>query len=296
MQILKPIKYSLLILLCVAPVLSAGTIDNTKEVVLNASGDALTLVAKPDKTIEIEKKTSNERMITAIKPNVHPTANITLIENRTHVDPRRILKNPADPSLAVNCMIDFSDYDALNWLPDFAENTFAFNPWWFQSCDGLHHAVVRPIGDDHFHLGYENPHIKPCNGDQTDFAIVDEDGNCEEIDPREEPRFLHPHLGSVTTHLYVHDGNEKKFFQLNSIRVENQNAIKLCYKPMQEDDGPWETNEVDNTTGPGIWFCWNELTTGNWDLSEWTNYITDVKITSSHGGIYQIDDIGIWIH
>ncbi|MGD1975561.1 MAG: hypothetical protein PVH37_08115 [Desulfobacterales bacterium] len=296
MKTLNSIKYSIFILILVAPVLSAENRANAKKIALSDNADTLTLVAKPRKTIPIEPITSKDRIITSIKPNVNPTANISLVENRTHVDPNRILKSPTDPSLAVNCMVDFSDYDALDWLPDFAEDTFAYTPWWFQACDPLNSAVVRPIGDDHFHLAYENPHIQPCNGNFTDWAIIHEDGSCEAIDPREEPRSLHPHLGSVTTHLYVYDGYEKQFFRLNTIRVENQHAIRLCYKPMQEDDGPWESNAPDGTTAPGIWFCWNELTTGNWDLSQWTDFITEVKITSSQGGIYQIDDIGIWIH
>ncbi|MES9993101.1 MAG: hypothetical protein ABW098_14175 [Candidatus Thiodiazotropha sp.] len=131
--------------------------------------------------------------------------------------------------------------------------------------------IIRPIGDNYFHLAYENPHIQPCKGDQTDWDIIHKDGTCEEFDPREMPRSFHPHLGSVTTHIYVYDGYDKQPFRLNKVRVENQQAIKFCYTPMQDKDGPWETSEPDNITSPGIWFCFEQLTTGYWDLSAWTD-------------------------
>jgi hypothetical protein len=259
----------------------------------------LILIAQAKNGIGIQRKEPSQRPITSIQPQQKPTASISLIRNQSPINPRDILKNPTGPLASSNCSVDFSDYDALELLPDFAMDSFAYSPWWFQSCSGNpggSHAVVRPIGDSHFHLAYDNPHILPCNGDLTQWGLLQEDDTCDVIEPREEPRFLHPHASNVTTHIYIWDGFGKRFFRLNSIRVENENAIRLCYKPVQEDDGPWETSEPDGTTSPGIWFCWNELTTGNWDLSEWTDYITEVKIVSTYDGIYAIDDIEMHVY
>ncbi len=245
---------------------------------------------------------------TLTKPSTFPTANISRTRNDTSTSPLDTLRTPTNPSLSEECLVDFSDYDALDLLGfsthPYAEDTFAFTPWWHQACNGLMYVEVRPIWTplsmSHFHLGYENPHITACPGSFSEWGIIQDDGTCQEIDPREEPRTLHPHEGHRPTHIFMTDGgiNDKKPFQLNRIRVESDQAIQLCYKPMQEIESPWESNGPGGTTSPGIWYCWNELPTGNWDLSDWTDHITEVKIQASHGslGIYQIDDIGIGIY
>lgn len=224
----------------------------------------------------------------------NPLAELRLASGQPSVPPSTVLKAPSDPGAWSDCLVDFSDHDALALLPDAAKTTFAISPWWFQACNGVSHAVVRPIGEDHFHLGYENPHISVCEVSPNvfDYGVLADDGTCTAIDPSQEARSLYPHLGKRTTHLYVWDGLRKQPFRLNSVRVEGGVAIRLCYKPMQEPTGPWETTHPDGTTEPGIWFCWRALSTGNWDLSAWTSFVTDVKIRASdEAGIYQIDDL-----
>jgi len=214
------------------------------------------------------------------------------------------LKNPGGSSESPQCVVDFSDFDALNLLtfaPEgfsiYAEDTFTWSPWWFQACNALDHVVVRPTVHTHFHLGYEDPHIMPCPGSFSDWGIMQEDGTCQQFDPREKPRNLHPHDESETIQLYVWDGNQKRIFSLKSIRVLGQNPIRLCYKPDQQDDGAWETSEPDGSTTPGIWFCWDELHTGNWDLSAYATFITDVKFSAVEGqDNISVDDIILQIN
>lgn len=277
---------------------------------VSKKADRMVLVAHPKDKNVIKKFGYREPSLpTLMKPSTNPTANISRARSDSSGSPLDTLRTPTNLSLAEECLVDFSDYDALDLLEfslhPFAEDTFAFTPWWHQACNGLNYVEVRPIWSplsvSHFHLAYENPHITTCPG-TFDFGIPQDDGTCLDIEPRDEPRYLHPHLGHIPTHIFVTDGgiNDKALFQLNRIRVENDQAIQLCYKPMQEDEGPWESNGPGGSTSPGIWYCWNELPTGNWDLSDWTDHITEVKIQASHGflglGIYQIDDIGIGIY
>lgn len=280
---------------------------------ISKKADRMVLVAHPKDKHVIKKFGYRESSLPHLmKPSTNPTANISRTRSDSSGSPLDMLRTPTNPSLAEECLVDFSDYDALDLLglshySPYAENTFAHSPWWHQACNALNYVDVRPIwipfvlSESHFHLGYENPHITNCPGSFVDFGIIQDDGTCQEIDPREEPRSLYPHEGHRPTHIFVTGGGiNKRPFQLNRIRVENDQAIRLCYKPMQEDEGPWESNGPGGSTSPGIWYCWDELPTGNWDLSDWTDHITEVKIQASHGylglGIYQIDDIGIGIY
>ncbi len=273
--------------------------------------DQLVLVATPQEKIAIKKLGYQQTSLPSLmKPTSNPIANITRTRGGDTSSPVDSLQSPINTVHSEECLVDFSDYDALDLLGfslhPFAETTFAYTPWWHQACNGLMYVDIRPIwtplSASHFHLNYENPHITTCPGSLADWGIVQDDGTCQEIDPRDEPRNLSPHKGHRPTHIFVTDGvtngNDKKLFRLNKIRVQSNQAIQLCYKPMQEIDGPWITSGVAGSNHPGIWYCWNELPTGNWDLSDWTENITEVKIRASHGslGICQIDDIGIGIY
>jgi hypothetical protein len=233
-----------------------------------------------------------------------PVAKLIATTSRP-VNPLDMLKTPPPVLASSECLIDFSDYDALDRLtyappeyPLYAEDTHAWVPWWFQACNGLDHAVVRPLAPyEHFHLGYENPAIAPCPGGFVDWDIVHDDGTCEEFDPRDEPRYLSSHDSGAVIHLYLYDGNGKKTFGLNGLRVLGVNPVRLCYKPVQEIDGPWETSEPDGGTSPGIWLCWNELGLGTWDLSGYAGYITEVKISSAgNAGSITIDDVKLNVY
>ena len=74
-------------------------------------------------------------------------------------------------------------------------------------------------------------------------------------------------------------------------------GVQGLWKPMQEEDGPWETSGPDGTTAPGIWLCWNSLGTGRWDLSGFGGYITEVKISSAGSiGSVSIDDVKLRVY
>ena len=221
------------------------------------------------------------------------------------LNPLDTLESPPSILSSSECLVDFSDYDALNLLtyapagyPLYAEDGHAWSPWWFQACNGLDHATVRPVSPySHFHLGYEDPDIQPCPGSFVDWDIVHDDGTCEEFDPRDKPRRLLSHDGGAAIHLYLYDGYGKKTFGLNGLRVLGEHPVRLCYKPAQEVDTGWETSEPGGSTSPGIWLCWDELGLGTWDLSEYAGYITEVKLSSTGmAGSISIDDVKLKVY
>ncbi len=199
------------------------------------------------------------------------------------------------PSLSFgDCEIDFSDSFALSFIPDGAQNTFTYFPFWNQSCNVDDAFIVRPIVRDHFHLNYEDPAISICEGN---FNRILPDGSCEIIDPTQETRYVRTHRGWDILHLYMWDGTEKKPFDLKRIRIRGGESVRLCYKPVQEITGPWITLQPNPTTSPGIWACWDELPTGYWDLSQWAGNITEVKITgTTQSSPFEIDDIRVGVH
>ena len=233
-----------------------------------------------------------------------PAAKLIATTSRP-VNPLDVLKTPPPVLASSECLVDFSDYDALNRLtyaPEgyslYAEDTFTWSPWWFQACNGLDHAVVRPVSPyTHFHLGYEDPDIQPCPGSFVDWDIVHEDGTCEEFDPRDKPRRLSSHDSAAVIHLYLYDGFSTRTFGLNGLKVLGAYPVRVCYKPLQESDGPWETSEPGGSTSSGIWLCWDELGLGTWDLSGYAGYITEVKISSAgQAGPFTIDDLKLAVY
>jgi hypothetical protein len=205
----------------------------------------------------------------------------------------RAIQGRTGPKLGSECVVAFSDFDALGWLPGFAQDTFAYSPYYSQLCNAVSQAVVRPVYINHYHLLYEDPHITLCDGT---FQRVLDDGTCQPIDPRTEGRSLAPHYGNEIIHFYVWDspGSQMLPFNFKRIRVGSGAPIRFCYKPVQEIEGPWVTYSTDGMTGPGVWYCWNQLDTGNWDVSDYTWFVTEIKITGTPGlnvAVFQIDDL-----
>ena len=128
-------------------------------------------------------------------------------------------------------------------------------------------SSVRIAPFEHFHLQYRGylPSNHAPAGSSTGTSST-RMVKCEEFDPRLKPRSLMSHDGTALIHLYLYDGHGKKPFGLNGLRVLGPNAVRLCYKPVQEDNGDWETSEPSGTTSPGIWLCWDQLGPGTWDL------------------------------
>jgi len=230
-----------------------------------------------------------------------PTARLTQVRPNAN-DPTDDLIDPAGRQRANECLVDFSDYDALDRLTyaptgyfPYAEDTFTWSPWWFQQCAGPIHAVVRPLGNwDHYHLNYEDPDIGPCEP-FGEWGYPQPDGSCDDFDPRDKDRSISTHDPESGVHLYTYDGSGKLPFSLKRITVLGNSPLRLCYRPDQVVSGDWITSEADGTTFPGIWYCWDSLDPGwVWDLSQYANNVTDVKFYSADG-LYpaKADDITI---
>jgi hypothetical protein len=261
------------------------------------------LIAKPDGEIERASTSARLRPTPKIVTPGTPVAHVVATRAGAG-NPIDSLLSPSDPQPTTQCLVDFSDYDALNLLtyaPDgwspYGETTFTFVPWWFQDCQGLGGATVRPIAEEgesldglHFHLSYEDPNITACFS-FTDWGIMQEDGTCVDFDPREKGRRLSPHDAAHKIEIYLWNGSFKTPFALESLKVMSNSAIRLCYKPLQEDDGEWETAQPGESL-PGIWLCWNELGTGNWALGAYASNVTEVRIFSSDNiGVPTVDDV-----
>ena len=149
---------------------------------------------------------------------------------------------------------------ALSLLYNAAESTFATDPWWNQQCDDDNYVFVRPYNLDHFHLDFENA---TC----YEFGFsgeLQEDGSCKIFDdPEQQPRILHTMLPDDVIELIVNDSNGNQVvFDFKRIRIVGNNPVRVCYKPVQEIDGPWIAQAQDELTAPGVWACWNNMTTG----------------------------------
>ena len=59
-----------------------------------------------------------------------------------------------------SCTIDYNQATVLNTLPNKAWNTFAYSPFYNQTCGGISQKFwlyTLPLSDNHYHLGYEDP-------------------------------------------------------------------------------------------------------------------------------------------
>lgn len=216
------------------------------------------------------------------------------------------------PSFSGACAVAFDDPAALAALPNVAGEGTAGAPWWFQDCHTTagDRAVVRPLVYSHYHLFFEDASISCLDFDTQVFGRLQPDGTCSSagIDHAEEPRYLNPHIGDEQIHLYVvnqvvnpndpySDSTlDKKPFDLRRLRVVTAVPVRVCYKKVQEIEGPWITSPDVHVAGsaPGVWLCWNSLGQGLWDLSAWAFDVREVKITATDGvSVYALDDLEI---
>ena len=235
-----------------------------------------------------------------LQPRLPVTRSLTYSDHGTGAG--GTLKNPTGSSESSSCIVDFSDFDAMNllgWAPEgyfpYAKDTFTWSPWWHQACTALKYVAVRPVHQIHFHLGFENPDIRPCPGGPslTEHYIVHDDGTCEDFDPREQPRSLSPHDQNEVVKVFVHEGNGPITFGLNSIRVKGNTEIDLCYKP----PGLWEAALPVEEPGQGPWFCWEGLYNGIWDFSAHITEAVELRINAHQNeGIFKVDDIDLKLY
>jgi hypothetical protein len=189
-------------------------------------------------------------------------------------------------------------------------NSFAYAPWWFQDCGGqlANYAVVRPVQYSHYHLFYEDESISCLDLETGALGRVQPDSSCSSagIDHASEPRFVAPHLADESVHLYVvnqytnpsdpysDSTDDKKPFDLKRLRVRpGSPPVRVCYKKVQEINGPWEAawDVPQDGSAPGAWLCWNELGPALWDLSGWATNVREIKVTATDGvSIFSIDD------
>ena len=193
-----------------------------------------------------------------------------------------------------DCEVDFNDPAALSLLDNAAEHTFATDPWWNQQCDIDNNVFIRPYNIDHFHLNFENA---TCY-DVGLSGELQNDGSCKIFsDPEQQPRVLHTMLANDVIELIVNDSNGNQvLFDFKRIRIAGNNPVRVCYKPEHESDGPWITQAIDELTEPGLWACWNNMTTGYWDVSEWAGNVTAVRLIGEGIPNFMVDDIRIGIN
>jgi hypothetical protein len=154
---------------------------------------------------------------------------------------------------------------------------------------------VRPAGQiradngslynyDHYHLNYENSDAEACypNGFTAE--------GCDQIDPAKEPRSVSPHDGGEWLSVTVYNLNGFFAFNLERLTVDRE-PIRLCYTLAAQ--GPWLTSGgPDDTSMQGSSYCWDTLDPGFvWDVSDWVNEVTQVRMRSASGSTPIIDDL-----
>ena len=195
-----------------------------------------------------------------------------------------------------DCNVDFDDPADLDQLDEASLlNTFVMEPWWHQQCDSDNNVFIRPYKINHFHLLPENSN---CFGSGP--GEYQEDGSCQVYeDQRQQPHFLRTMLPNDVIELTVNDNlDNQKAFDFKRIRIMGKNAVRVCYKPAQEIDGPWLTLAQDGLSSPGTWACWNNMTPGYWDVSQWAGNVTAVRLIGAEGipNNFAVDDIRIGVH
>ena len=187
---------------------------------------------------------------------------------------------------STQCVLDFTDAGALQLSEPSLWFDRIYLPW-FQNCNGTGFIDLRPLLYGHFHVAFEDPDVVPCASNAQAYpSRLGEDGTCDFVDVPTEPR----------THMITHEpseymwlrfyGNNAQWqtFALNQNSVLGNRSVRICYRKDQEVDLDWITSGQQQGTVPGVWLCWNNVTPGNWDLSNWAFDITDVKITGATEG------------
>ena len=151
------------------------------------------------------------------------------------------------------CFVGFDLYSVLDAIPDQAETTFTYSPFWRQDCGDAGQVRVEPITPfyEHFHLNFEDPTIDcvdPDNGWKSGRTVGDE---CEVVsDFAAEPRYLGPHLGNEIMRIRAHDqstGDPIPFDVISFANVGDE-PVRFRYR---NEGGQWF--EWPSLGGPTNW-------------------------------------------
>jgi hypothetical protein len=216
---------------------------------------------------------------------------------------RELVARPPLQAGADDCVLDFTDAGALQMVSVAYWFDRTMIPW-YQECGGAGQALdLRWSKYGHFHIGYQDPDLKPCNDPNATPAIIDDDGQCELRDVATEPR----------THATVHWHDEvlrlradrpydhsRLAFDLNRVRILSASGARVCYRPAETppSSGPWivaGTGTGTQAETAGGWMCWPHLGPGLWDLSGHAVGVSEVKFTGSalSPGTFSIDDMHV---
>lgn len=205
----------------------------------------------------------------------------------------------ASPS--ADCFVDFSDELVLQFQPNHAEDTFLLSPW-YQGCnDGSWYPAIgiEPMEYGHFHLGYEDPKVGPCEGDTTNWGRKadpmpsDNDdlgpwflAPCtEDIDPVTEPRSgISAHAPGQRARVFAYEGHtdtEYLPFQMKTLEVVD-GSVEVCHLP------PGPIVAIPGAGSP--WQC-ATIGEGYWNMSNIVDSAIEVRIEFLTNGT--IDNVGI---
>ncbi|MFV0256848.1 MAG: hypothetical protein ACK5PP_00150 [Acidimicrobiales bacterium] len=240
----------------------------------------------PDRPIVAAADRSDLRSATPTREEIVPTP---LRPGEVLTGPGRRTGGPFNA-----CFVDFNDPVPISALPDHADNTFAYWPFWNQECliDGTA-VAVQPIGGQdglHFHLNYADPALRYCPDLGGFGRPVDPDdvlGPCEDIDPLTEPRSgVQPHQVDQGIRIFAYDiaSRDRVPFDLNQIRVLG-GAAEVCFV---RTDLPWIAAEpTDDPAG----YC-GDLPPGNWDVADDVTDAYEVRVWSRSPSM-SFTDVGV---
>lgn len=178
------------------------------------------------------------------------------------------------------CDIRFKDEVALLILPDHAQYTFAYPPWYIEGCGrGWFHLMENSNRYQeafrshygHYHLGWNGF----CINSSTGNSGVMSGGSCTEVDPINQNRFVRPHANDQWLRGYVYKSGEPELpFDLLRMRIRD-NGIRMW---VRKSSGNWLQYTIP---------------VGYWTINQ-ANNIREILISGQGGAsVWEIDDLQI---
>jgi hypothetical protein len=206
----------------------------------------------------------------------------------------RALKDRAHVSTRSACVTTFDEDAAISWIPNGAKDTFVVSPFWNQQC-GDSWVRIRPTEINHFHLLYTDPDVDVClnseNSNGTAIGEFSRGEDCDPIDPVTEPRsYAHTMLpGDVMNIERLNAGDyDIEPFTFDRITIHH-GSVRLCYTIVTDD--LWLADaSVGPADGTGQ-YCWANLTTGTYDMSQYTSGSKLVTLKANSGSNFGFDNV-----
>lgn len=214
----------------------------------------------------------------------------TDIKSPAKTPARRMAITSGNHTMQAACEVEFEGSDPLMIQQYHAINTFVVNPW-IEQCGGRY-TYVTATKYNHLHLGYENTDIGLCgNGPlASQFAFINDNGSCTEIDPLTEPRIAPmAHANSEVVQFQMYDADGYQPFRLDGIRIVNRD-VRLC----AQKQPPTDTIVSNTNDGTSSTQCWI-LEPGYWNLASYTSNTKIVTMTGADegGSPFSFDDMKI---